>query len=312
MRAFYCDHFVLPLPTEHRFPMKKYARLRERAIGEGVLREDELFEPSAARDEDLLRAHSAAYVHKVKQGAFTRQEIRRMGFPWSPQLVERSKRSSGGTIAACWAALEDGMAVNLAGGTHHAGYEHGEGYCVFNDSAVAARAIQAETRVKRVLVIDCDVHQGNGTAAIFQDDTSVFTFSIHGEKNFPFRKVAGDLDIGLADNTGDEVYLDMLEEALHRILAVFDAGLAIYLAGADPYKDDTLGKLALSKDGLAKRDALVLGMCVKAGIPIAVTMAGGYAKKVDDIVDIHLQTIGIAKALAEQSLPIGFSSHQYG
>ncbi len=312
MKAFYCDHFVLPLPPEHRFPMKKYARLRERAISEGVLREDELFEPTAACDEDLLRAHSTTYIQKVKQGSLTRQEIRRMGFPWSPQLVERSRRSSGGTIAACRAALEDGIAVNLAGGTHHAGHEHGEGYCVFNDSAVAARAMQAEQRVKRVLIIDCDVHQGNGTAAIFQDDTTVFTFSIHGEKNFPFRKVAGDLDIGLADGTGDEVYLETLEEALNRILAIFSADLAIYLAGADPYKNDTLGKLALSKTGLAQRDRLVLEMCVQAGIPVAVTMAGGYAKKVDDIVDIHLQTIHIAKTIAEQSLAIRLRGNQYG
>lgn len=213
-------------------------------------------------------------------------------------MVERSRRSSGATIAACRAALEDGVAVNLAGGTHHAFRDHGEGYCVFNDSAIAARAMQAEGRVRRVVILDCDVHQGNGTAAILRDDTTIFTFSIHGEKNFPYHKEISDLDIELLDGTGDRVYLDMLEEGVQRALALAHADMAIYLAGADPFADDRLGRLKLTKTGLAQRDALVLELCKARGLPVAVTMAGGYARNVTDIVDIHSQTVQIASRYA--------------
>jgi len=225
----------------------------------------------------------------------TLQEIRRIGLPWSPQLVERSRRSVGATIEACRTAVEDGLAVSLAGGTHHAFADRGEGYCVFNDVAVAARVMQAEGRARRVLIIDCDAHQGNGTAAIFANDPTVFTFSIHGAKNFPFHKEHSDLDIALDDHADDARYLDALDQGLRWSIESAEADLAIYLAGADPYEDDTFGRLALSKRGLAERDQMVLESCGEAGLPVAITMAGGYARQVQDTVEIHLQTVQIAR-----------------
>jgi acetoin utilization deacetylase AcuC-like enzyme len=203
MKAFYCDHFVLPLPPEHRFPMRKYALLREQVLAQGIIAPEDLLIPAPATDEEILRAHDAAYLERVKRGDLTRQEQRRIGFPWSAAMVERSRRSSGGTMGACRAALAEGVAVNLAGGTHHAFRDHGEGFCVFNDSAIAARAMQAEGRTRRVVILDCDVHQGNGTASILAGDPTVFTFSIHGANNFPFHKERSDLDIELPDGAGD-------------------------------------------------------------------------------------------------------------
>lgn len=298
MKAFYTDHFVLPLPSEHRFPMLKYRRLREQVVAEGIVAPENLLIPDAATDEQILRAHDADYVERVKNGLLTTKEIRRIGFPWSPEMVERSRRSSGATIAACRASLADGIAVNLAGGTHHAFRDHGEGYCVFNDSAIAARAMQAEKIARRVVILDCDVHQGNGTAAILAGDSSIFTFSIHGEKNFPFHKEISDSDLELPDGTGDELYLDMLEQGVTRALSLANADVAIYLAGADPYINDRLGRLKLSMDGLAARDRFVLGLCRSEGLPVAVTMAGGYAREVEDIVAIHTQTVRIAAEMA--------------
>ena len=301
LKCFYTDHFVLPLPVEHRFPMPKYSRLRERVVVEGIIRAEDLIVPEAATDEQILRAHDADYLEKVKNGTLTAKEIRRIGFPWSVQMVERSRRSSGATIAACRAALVDGVAVNLAGGTHHAFRDHGEGYCVFNDSAIASRAMQAEGRVRRMVILDCDVHQGNGTAAILKDDPTIFTFSIHGEKNFPYHKEQSDLDIELLDGTGDKVYLDMLEEGVQRALAMSHADLAIYLAGADPYEGDRLGRLKLTKDGLRQRDKLVLELCKTQGLPVAITMAGGYARNVEDIADIHLTTVKVAAGMVTRT-----------
>jgi acetoin utilization deacetylase AcuC-like enzyme len=300
MKAFYTDHFVLPLPPEHRFPMLKYWHLRERIVAEGIVLPENLLIPDAATDEQLLRAHDANYVERVKNGLLTTKEIRRIGFPWSPEMVERSRRSSGATIAACRAAFGDGIAVNLAGGTHHAFRDHGEGYCVFNDSAVAARAMQAEGLARRVVILDCDVHQGNGTAAILAGDSSIFTFSIHGEKNFPFHKEVSDSDLELPDGTGDGLYLEMLEEGVTRALSLANADIAIYLAGADPYMGDRLGRLKLSMDGLAARDRFVLGLCRAEGLPVAVTMAGGYAREVEDIVAIHVQTVRIAAEISRK------------
>jgi acetoin utilization deacetylase AcuC-like enzyme len=294
MKAFYTDHFVLPLPLEHRFPMRKYARLREEVVAQGIIAPDNLLIPDAATDEQLLRAHDADYVERVTCGGLTRQEMRRIGFPWSPEMVERSRRSAGATMAACRVALREGVAVNLAGGTHHAFRDHGEGFCVFNDSAIAARAMQAEGRVRRVVILDCDVHQGNGTASILAGDPTVITFSIHGANNFPFHKERSDLDIELPDGTGDADYLSVLEEGVQRALAAANADLALYLAGADPYVGDRLGRMALTMDGLAQRDRLVLGMCYDARLPVAVTMAGGYAKDVEDIAAIHVQTVRTA------------------
>lgn len=301
MKAFYTDHFVLPLPPEHRFPMAKYARLRQQVAAECLA---ELCVPAAVTDTQILRCHDRDYLEKVKRGTLSAAEIRRIGFPWSPFMVERSRRSAGATVAACLAALEDGIAVNLAGGTHHACTDHGEGFCVWNDAAIAARDIQARGLAKRVLIVDCDVHQGNGTAQITADDSSIFTFSIHGEKNFPVRKFPGDLDLGLADNTGDTDYLNLVEQGVWRAIFLANADMAIYTSGADPYVGDRLGKLALTKNGLAARDRLVIGMLRDAGLPVAVTMGGGYANDVDDIVSIHLETVRIAREYCKRGLPV--------
>lgn len=297
MQIYYSDTFVLPLPPGHRFPMQKYALLRERVVAAGIVPPTALRVPHAARDAELARAHEPAYIRRVQTGELTAEEQRRIGFPWSPQMVERSRRSAGATIAACRAALAGEVGVNLAGGTHHAFADCGAGYCVFNDSAVAARAMQAEGRARRVAIIDCDVHQGDGTAAILAGDETIFTFSIHGANNFPFRKQRSDLDIELPDGTGDDAYLDALEQGLRQALASARAELVIYLAGADPYFDDRLGRLALTKAGLAERDRLVFHYTRRAGIPLAITMAGGYARRIEDTVDIHFQTVAAAADL---------------
>ncbi|KPV49989.1 deacetylase [Kouleothrix aurantiaca] len=278
--------------------MQKYALLRERVASSGIVAPAALAIPEPASDADLGRAHNAHYLARVQAGALTAQEVRRIGFPWSPGMVERSRRSSGATMAACRAALRDGFAANLAGGTHHAYADHGEGYCVFNDSAVAARAMQAEGRVRRVVIIDCDVHQGNGTAAILAGDPTIYTFSIHGAKNFPFHKETSDLDLALEDGAGDTEYLAALDAGLCQALEESQAELAIYLAGSDPFEDDKLGRLKVSKAGLAARDRMVLEYCRGAGLPVAITMAGGYARNVADTVDIHFETVRQACALS--------------
>jgi acetoin utilization deacetylase AcuC-like enzyme len=292
MKLFITDQFVLPLPEGHRFPMQKYALLRERVHAAHL---GELIVPHAATDDEILRAHSAEYLHKVKTGTLSPREMRRIGFPWSPQLVERSRRSAGATIEACRWALAEGVAVNLAGGTHHAFHDCGEGYCIFNDSVIAARAMQVEKRVKRVVVIDCDVHQGNGTASIVKDDPSVFTFSIHGVHNFPLRKEPSDVDVDLEDGADDDTYLSALAEGLKRAIPAANADLAIYLAGADPFIGDRLGRLAVTMAGLAERDRMVFRACRDAGLPVAVTMAGGYGHKVEETVAVQFQSVSIAR-----------------
>ena len=296
MRAFYCDHFVLPLPETHSFPMAKYRKLRERVIREGLVAPSDLCQPDAASIGDLALAHDETYICDVFSGRLTPDHQRRIGFPWSPAMVERSRRSVGGTIAAAFAALEDGAAVNLAGGTHHAFRDRGEGYCVFNDIAVAARVLLAgaprtngHRPPARIAVIDCDVHQGNGTAAIFRDDPAVFTCSLHGEKNFPFRKETSDLDVTLADGTGDDEYLARLRESLAIVLERHRPDLVFYLAGADPFGGDRLGRLALTIEGLRARDRTVVERC--QGIPVAACMGGGYCRDVDTIVTIHANTV---------------------
>jgi len=296
VKVFYSDHYVLPLPPWHRFPMQKYALLRERVEQAGLAGEP-LSVPPAATDEELLQAHSAGYVERVKAGALSAEEQRRIGFPWSPQMVERSRRSSGATLAASRAALVDGIAVNLAGGTHHAFRDRGEGYCVFNDAAVAARTLQAEGLVQRVAVVDCDVHQGNGTASILADDPTVYTFSVHGANNYPFDKEASDLDLDLPDGTRDEAYLAAVERGVCTALSAAQPQLVIFLAGADPFEGDRLGRLNISKRGLAQRDRLVLELCRDAGIAVAITMAGGYARRIEDSVDIHFTTVSTAAAV---------------
>jgi acetoin utilization deacetylase AcuC-like enzyme len=301
MKVFYSDRVALPLPAGHRFPAGKYPGLRQRVIESGLFGPDELLSAEPASDEQLLRVHTPDYVQRVTLGQLSDKELRRIGFPWSPEMVERSRRSVGATIAACCAALDDGIAAHLAGGTHHAYPEHGEGYCVFNDVAVAARAMQAEGRALRIVILDCDVHQGNGTAAIFSADESVFTFSVHGQKNFPFHKEQSDLDIALPDGAADDEFLEAVERGVRYSIARSNAQLAIYLAGADPFIGDTLGRMAVSKAGLAQRDRLVFNLCRSASLPVAITMAGGYAKNVEDIVDIHFETLRLAQAYNHHS-----------
>ncbi|HSG48676.1 MAG TPA: histone deacetylase [Longimicrobiales bacterium] len=287
MKTFYCDHFVLPLPDGHRFPMRKYALLRERVAGDPRV---ELIVPDGATDQELLRVHAPEYLQAVVSGTLSREDQRRIGFPWSPGLVERSRRSVGGTLAAARAALEEGFAANLAGGTHHAFAHRGEGFCVFNDVAVAARDAQARGRVRRVAVVDLDVHQGNGTAAIFREDDSVLTLSVHGEGNFPFRKEESDLDISLPDGTTDEAYLEAVDHAL-RIALRWEPELILYLAGADPYEGDALGRLSVSMEGMARRDALVYDHAERSGVPLALVMSGGYAPEVEEIARIHAGSV---------------------
>src|SRR5919202_1621955 len=297
MKVVYSDQFVLPLPEGHRFPMKKYSMLREKVAADHVCRPGELRIPHAVTDTEILRAHDAGYLKKVVTGRLSSKEMRRIGFPWSERMVERSRRASGGTLDACRAALEEGLAANLAGGTHHAFADRGEGFCVLNDSAVAAHTLRAEELVEKVIVLDTDVHQGNGSAAILQEDPWIFTFSIHGAKNYPFRKESSNLDIALPDGTDDGAFLEALATGLEQALDDAGADLAIFLAGADPFVDDHLGRLSVSKEGLAERDRLVLASCRERGIPVAVTMAGGYAREVSDTVDIHFRTVHRAAIL---------------
>ena len=294
MKVFYCDLYSLRLPPGHTFPMAKYRLLGERVRRSGRVRPEDLVCPPAATEEEILRVHTPAYFLRLTRGGLSASEVRRIGLPWSPALVSRARHSAGATIAACRAALEEGAAVNLGGGTHHAHPDHGQGYCLLNDAAVAVRAVQAEARVARVLIVDCDVHQGNGTAAIFRDDPQVFTFSIHGRNNFPLRKEAGDLDVALPDGTGDAEYLQALREGLDRAFFEARAELVVYLSGADAYAGDRFGRLKLSREGLGARDRMVFDFCRQEGLPVAVAMAGGYASRVEDIVEIHFQTVTAA------------------
>jgi acetoin utilization deacetylase AcuC-like enzyme len=302
MIAFYTDHFVLPLPDGHTFPMAKYARLRELVIGDGIVAPGDLRVPQAATRDELLAAHTPRYVDAVIDGALDAREQRRIGFPWSPAMAERARRSVGATIAATRQALEDGghgVSANLAGGTHHGFADHGEGYCVFNDVAVAARLAQRDLGIARILVVDLDVHQGNGTAHIFADDPSVFTLSVHAAGNFPFRKERSDLDVELPDGTADTAYLDALDAALDTAFSRAQPELVFYVAGADPYEGDRLGKLKLTIEGLRERDRRVFQRARErgaSGVPCVVTMAGGYCPDVDTIARIHANTLREAAA----------------
>jgi acetoin utilization deacetylase AcuC-like enzyme len=302
VRCFYSDTFVLPLPEGHRFPMAKYRGLRERLLRDGIVSPDDLHEAPRASWDDLRLVHTDEYLTAIDLGTLPRDAQRRIGFPWSPQMVERARRSVGATIAAARAALQEGCGANLAGGTHHAFADRGEGYCVFNDVAIAARVLQRDGQVTRAAVVDCDVHQGNGTAAIFRGDETVFTLSLHGARNYPFVKQTSDLDVELDDGTGDEPYLARLA---HCLAVAFrrQPDVVFYLAGADPYEGDRLGRLALTIDGLARRDALVFSRCREAAVPVVVTMSGGYAPDIEAIVTIHANTLRAAQALtAPQAL----------
>lgn len=302
MQAFYADQFVLPLPPGHTFPMSKYRLLRERVADEPGL---ELQAATPASDGELALAHTPGYISAVVEGTLAPALQREIGFPWSEAMVARSRRSVGATIAAARAALAGaGVAANLAGGTHHASAEKGGGYCVFNDAAVAARLMQAEQhrahrRLLRVAVVDLDVHQGNGTASIFADDPTVFTLSLHGAKNFPFRKERSDLDVELPDGCGDDAYLHALDAALAELWhrhADAPPGLIFYVAGADPHEGDRLGRLKLTTAGLAERDRRVLAAARERRIPVAISMAGGYGRNIDDTVQVHLGTLRAAAA----------------
>lgn len=296
MKAFYTDHYVLPLPPGHRFPMEKYSQLRDLVKNLAGI---ELIEAPAISDTQILYAHDPAYLMKVIQGSLSPQEQREIGFPWSAQMVERSRRSAGATLAAAKVALDEGLAANLAGGTHHAYRNRGSGFCVFNDSAIAARALQKEIHPKlKVAIVDLDVHQGNGTAAILQNDPSIFTLSIHGEHNFPFQKETSDFDIGLENGCSDSQYLEALDQALNTMHDQFRPNFIIYLAGADPHEGDRLGKLKITQNGMRLRDEQVFQYGRDHQVPIAFCMAGGYGKEIDSTVKIHLQTIEVALSYA--------------
>ncbi|WP_298924604.1 histone deacetylase [uncultured Ramlibacter sp.] len=297
MQVFYATQFVLPLPAGHRFPMAKYQLLRDRLAAEqpGV----RLLQAEAASDGELALAHTPAYIQGISDGSVDPAILREIGFPWSQAMADRARRSVGATITACRAALAEGIAANIAGGTHHAYAHKGGGFCVFNDAAVAARLLQAEwarrhARPLQVAVIDLDVHQGNGTASIFASDPSVFTLSLHGQKNFPFRKEASDLDVGLPDGCGDADYLHALEHALDELEGRFAPGLVIYLAGSDPHEGDRLGRLKLTWDGLEARDRRVFNWAWQRRIPLAFAMAGGYGRRIEDTVQAQVNTFGVA------------------
>ena len=291
MRLYRTDQFPLPLPAGHRFPAEKYRLLAEQAAQFAP----ERLEPApAASRYELLHAHDPDYVDAVLNGGLDARRQREIGLPWSPQLAERSRRSVGATIAASRSALLEGCGVNLAGGTHHAGRGRGSGFCVFNDVAVAALLMLSEGQIRRALVIDLDVHQGDGTAAITAGEERIFTFSMHGARNFPFDRVASDLDIDLPDGTGDTEYLARLADALPRVFAAAAPDLVYYLAGADPYRGDRLGRLDLSREGLARRDRLVMETCRRHGAALVVAMAGGYAVPITDTVTIQAETVRLA------------------
>ena len=290
MRAFAHDVFTYPLPAGHRFPLGKYRLVREAAEG---LPDVDVHGTEAATWDDLRRTHTEDWVERVRDGRLERREELGLGLPWSPELVERARRATGATILAARAALEDGVAANLGGGTHHAFADAGRGFCVFNDVVTALRVLRAERRVDRAIVVDVDVHQGDGTHALLAGDRRAFTLSVNGFRNYPFRRVPGDLDVDLPDGTTDDRYLAALEQALPRALGESRPELGFVLAGADPFEGDRLGRLALTKAGLKARDALIRDTLAAAGVPICVTLAGGYAEDIRDTVEINLNTLGV-------------------
>jgi acetoin utilization deacetylase AcuC-like enzyme len=297
MRCAYHPDYYVPLPATHPFPMAKYPRLYERLRAAGWLVEPEVIEPVEAALDDLRLVHTDEYLGQLSNGTLDAAAVRRIGVPWSAALWRRSRLAAQGTLEAARAALVDGLAANLAGGTHHAFADHGEGFCVLNDVAVAIRVLQRDARIRRALVIDLDVHQGNGTAAIFADDPDVFTFSMHGERNYPARKMRSTLDVGLQDGVGDEVYLGLLQQHLEAILAGFTPDLVFYLAGVDPARGDRYGRLALSDDGLRRRERSVLGAVRSRGLPLVVTIAGGYASTPGRTAELHSLVFEEAVAL---------------
>jgi acetoin utilization deacetylase AcuC-like enzyme len=287
-RAWSTARFAIPLPEGHRFPAAKYGMIRDGVLARGLARVEE---PDPADWPTLRMVHTPRYLDAMRDGTLTVAEVRRLGFPWSPALLERSLRTAQATVEAAEDALGAGAGLSLAGGTHHAHADHGEGYCCFNDVAIAVRTLQRAGRISRAVVIDLDVHQGNGTASIFSGDDSVFTFSMHGARNYPFHRVPGSLDVDLEDGTGDAEYLALLERHLGSVLDAAAADLAFFLAGSDPYAGDRLGRLNLSIEGLARRDRTVFSACQARGLPVVTVMAGGYARDLADLVTIHVNTV---------------------
>lgn len=290
-RAWTSARFTVPLPDGHRFPIAKYPAIRDGVVARGLLPAAAIEEPACCPTADLRLVHTARYVDGMLQGTLGEREIRRLGFPWSAGLRERSLRTAQGTVEAARDALETGLGINLAGGTHHAHADHGEGYCCFNDVAIALRVLRHEGRLARAAIVDLDVHQGNGTASIFAGDDDVYTFSMHGARNYPFLKATSRLDVELDDGTGDAEYLRLLDRHLGDVLDAARPELVVYLAGADPYVHDRLGRLGLSMAGLRARDARVFAACRARGLPVLLTLAGGYAERIEDIVAIHAATV---------------------
>ena len=291
MRAYSTSPWSIPLPEGHRFPMAKYRMVREGVVAAGLLPAAAVHQPERVAVADLGLVHGRRYIDAVIHGTLTEAEVRRLGFPWSPMLPERSLRTVQGTIEACRDALALGAGINLAGGTHHAFPDHGEGFCVFNDVAVAIRVLEREGRISRALIVDLDVHQGNGTARIFADDPDVFTFSIHGARNYPFRKERSRLDVELPDGIGDDEYLATLDRHLESVFEQARADLVVYIAGADPFEGDRLGRLRVSIEGLRRRDALVFECCRRRDVPVAMVLGGGYASDLRDLVTIHANSV---------------------
>jgi len=291
VRAWSSARFSVALPAGHRFPIAKYQAVRDGVVARGLLPADAIHEPDRVERTALALVHTPEYVASIEDGTLPEPAVRRLGFPWGPGLRERSFRTVQGTVEAARDALATGAGINLAGGTHHAFAERGEGFCVFNDVAVATRVLQREGQLRRVAVVDLDVHQGNGTARLFEGDEDVHTFSMHGERNYPFHRERSRLDVELPDGTGDEAYLATLDRHLDEVLDDAAPELVFYLAGADPFAGDRFGRLALSVDGLRARDRRVLGACARRGVPVAVTLAGGYAERMEDIVAIHANTV---------------------
>jgi acetoin utilization deacetylase AcuC-like enzyme len=303
MQVFYTPRYYADIGSGHVFPIRKFELVRDKLIAEGTLQPAELFEPTPAAVDDVLLVHTSDYVWRLCSGQLTVKEIRRLGLPWSESLVRRSFYAVGGTLAATQAALKNGYSSNLAGGTHHAFADRGEGFCVLNDVAIAIRAMRARQLIQRAAIVDCDVHQGNGTATIFAGDDDTFTFSLHGANNYPLFKAQSSLDVELPDRTRDAEYLETLA---HHLPAVFasDPQIVFYLAGADPYKGDKLGRLALSIDGLRNRDAYVLRECFEREIPVVTVMSGGYGKDINDTIEIHCNTIRVVKEVFESRVAI--------
>jgi acetoin utilization deacetylase AcuC-like enzyme len=304
IKLIYDDGYDLNLGS-HVFPSQKYRLVHEKLLSDGIAAPEDFLKPAPARDEDILRVHSQDYVYKLKTGSLTRAEVMRMEVPYSTELIEACWLAAGGSILAARRALENGFSANIGGGFHHAYPDHGEGFCVIHDVAVAIRTMQFDGRIERAMVVDTDVHHGNGTAAIFAGDESVFTLSIHQEHNYPYPKPPSTVDINLPDGIGDAEYLAILEKHLQRAFEKFSPQLLFYVAGADPYREDQLGGLKLSIEGLARRDALVLEYAHTNKVPVAITLAGGYARKLEDTVSIHVNTVkaAISAARSERARP---------